>query len=42
MTLITLMRHPRDKTLFLLSTDYPDLTEAETRARTSPMRSKNQ
>ena len=28
--------------LFLLSTDYPDLTEAETRARTTPMRSKDQ
>ena len=25
---------------FLLSTDYPDLTEAKTSARTSPMRSK--
>ena len=27
---------------FLLSTDLPDLTEAETRARTTPMRSQNQ
>ena len=27
---------------FLLSTDFPDLTEAETRASTTPMRSKNQ
>ena len=26
---------------FLLSTDFPDLTETETRARTPPMRSKN-
>ena len=42
MSLMTLMRHPRDKTLFLLSTDYTDLTEAETSARTPPMRSKNQ
>ena len=27
---------------FLLSTDFPDLTEAKTNARTPPMRSKNQ
>ena len=27
---------------FLLSTDYTDLTETKTRARTSPMRSKYQ
>ena len=27
---------------FLLSTDFPDLTEPETTARTPPMRSKNQ